>query len=197
MPTAPYLAFQHKFPWQWLFLSQKEEDTCVTGAGTATGKRALVIHTSFVLGKITCSSKKVVRLFTSFSLCQWWHNSTLLVMGRALGTSGKGMIFLQEPPRASQVLFAQDTLLAPGYSHTSVTFRKLRQASSGKNPEKQPLFKMTLPSGSLQDYRFLMMRGVGLHPSHFCSQEGTKCPTCLPRQCKLKHRCVRPRHLFL
>lgn len=124
-----------------LFLSLKQEDTCVTcvtSAGTATGKRPLLIYPSFVLGKITCSSKKVVRSFTSFSLRRWWHKSTLLVMGRTLGMLGKGTTFRQEPPRAPQVLFAQDTHLAPGYPHPSVTARKRRQTSCGKNPEKQP-----------------------------------------------------------
>lgn len=65
-----------------------------------------------------------------------------------------------------------------------------------KYPEKQPWFKTALPSGSLQDYCSLTMGRVGLHPSHFCSEEGTRCPTHHPQQCKLKDRCIRPRHLF-
>lgn len=65
-----------------------------------------------------------------------------------------------------------DTHTLPSLSKNS------RQTSSGKNPEIQPRFKMTLPSCSLptcclQDCHSLTLGGTHLHPHHFCPQDTT------------------------
>lgn len=176
MCTVPHLVFQHSNSHSNDSSSQKQEQKHHQQA-------TLLIYTSFILGKITSSSKKVLWSFTLFSLGQWWHKSTPVSLwwGRALGMPGKGTLFHQHPPRIPQVLFVSDTYLA----QNTWTLQSLPKNSDKqvleKYPEKQPWFKDNMVPDTCRTVT-LMMAGAGLHPCHSCSQEGTRCLTHLPGQ---------------
>lgn len=93
--------------------------------------------------------------------------------GKSPGDAGESDDTL---PRATQSTTAAFGVRYPPSPRIPAPFSHCSEAQANKFWKKiqknsPGLRWMTLPSGSLQDYHSLTMGG-GLHPSHFCSQEG-------------------------